>query len=157
MNSRRNSPFTDGNGFRNLRRDNKIQSACIAVENSRNDGINAAIDNLIIFKADIRLIRMHIHIDNFRRNVDKQDIKRVLPLHQIAGVRIGNGRRNRIVRHVPSVYKGALIGSVRLCKIRSADVSANADTVLYRVKLIALPDDGRAVNGGRRFLHASAV
>ena len=97
--------------------DEIFERAGVAVQHRRNNGVNAPVNDLIIRKANVRLVRVNVHVHDFGRNVKKQNVKRILPLHEIACVRVGDRRAYRLIDDVTPVDEQALPRAVRFEKV----------------------------------------
>ena len=82
-----------------------------------------------------------------------QDVKRILPLHQITLIRFCNRRRNRCIHDISTVQEQVLIALIRLGVVLIADIPMQTDSVPLRVDLIALRKSSRAVNADERRVH----
>ena len=118
----------------------------VSVQNGRNHRVNTSINNLVIRKPYVCLIRVNVDVHDLCRHVDIQHVKRILPFHEITHVRIGNRRGNRRINDMSSVEKHALIRFVRLGEILIPDIASDTDSVFFRVYLITFFQRRSAVN-----------
>ena len=99
---------------------------------------------------------MHVDVHQLGGHVDVQDVERILPLHGITRIGIGQRGGERGVDDEAAVQEHALITAVGLEKILVTDIAADADAVLRPVDAIGVPEDICAVHRHERLLFPPA-
>ena len=82
-----------------------FERARIAVQYRGHDGIYAPVDHLIVRKAHVCLVGMNVDVHDLGRHVKEEHIERILPLHEIGGVGVGDRRAHRLIDDISSVDK----------------------------------------------------
>ena len=60
---------------------NTLKTNASTLDGLRNNTVNATVNNLVVRKANIRFVGMNVYVHYFRRHVNMQGVKRILPLH----------------------------------------------------------------------------